>query len=411
MGENMTTENVSFADPNVQKCPFAAYHSVRSEGPVYIDPNSGFYVVTDYALVRKVAADTATFSSLTGLLLYKDDNKETLDAIWREKGVLPVPVLVISDPPDHTFYRSLVDKAFTPLRVRQMEDYLESIVEGMIDEIAGKGEAEFLGDFASQIPLRVIADQLGMPRDDLPLFKLWSDTVIAQGQHNNSVEEQVRITHILCDLQQYTLKKAAEYRAKPQECMLSDMANADVDGRKLNDQELTSVIFQVLTAGYETTAAAMTAGILRIIRTPGLEDSLREDPERIPNFIEEVLRLDAPVQGLFRRATRDSDIGGFPVPAGATVQLMWGGANRDPGQFADPDAFNPTRDNARRHVTFGFGPHICIGNQLARGELRIAFTRLLQRLKSFRLVDEPDYIAHAFAYGVKALHIAFDGGE
>src|SRR5262249_27698477 len=140
----------------------------------------------------------------------------------------------------------------------------------------------------------------------------------------------------------------------------------------------------------------------------------RSEPARLPNFIEEVLRADAPIQGLFRRATKDTEIGGVLVPAGSPIQLLWGAANRDPGQFDEPDEFKLDRTNARRRVTFGFGPHVCVGNQLARGELRIAFTRLLQRLKNLRLArpDEPvEYISHAFAYGIRALDVAFDRND
>ncbi len=120
------------------------------------------------------------------------------------------------------------------------------------------------------------------------------------------------------------------------------------------------------------------------------------------------MRLDAPIQCLFRRATRDTEIGGVAVPSGTIVQLMWGGANRDPAIFENSDGFDPARPNARRHVAFSFGPHVCVGNQLARGELRIGFNLLLRRMKNFRLLKEPEYFSHPFAYGVTALHVGFE---
>lgn len=407
------TTSISFADPEVQKCPFAHYHAVRQEGGVYRDPKSGMFVVLDYALIRRVATDPQTFSNETGLLLVKDSAvKEQLDAIWREEGVQPVPALVVSDAPTHTFHRSLVDKAFTPVRVRQMEEYLESIVDGMIDEFADRGEVAFLSGMAIKVPLYVIADQLGVPREDWMDFHRWANAVIAQGQHNNDEAEQIRITRTLCELQNYIVAQAQRYETEPRECLLSDLVHArSEDGRRLSREELVAIVMQLLTAGYETTAATMTAGLLRMIRNPGLEHRLRSEPQLLPNFIEETLRADAPIQSLFRRATRDTEIGGVPVPAQSLIQLMWGAANRDPGQFPDPDTFDVERSNARRHMTFGFGPHVCVGNQLARGELRIAFTRLLQRLKNFRLArpHEPiEYVSHSFAYGVKELHVAFD---
>ena len=412
----MNHDQISFADPAVQKCPFAAYRAVRSHGDVYRDPGSGMFVVLGYELVRKVANDAATFSNETGLLLVKDSPiKSKLDEIWRTEGVMPVPTMVVSDPPAHTFHRSLVDKVFTPVRVREMEAYLESIVDGMIDEFIDRGQVEFLSGMAIRVPLYVIADQLGVPREDWPQFHRWASTVIAQGQHNNDETEQIRITRTLCELQNYIVARAAEYEAQPRSCILSDLVHARADdGRKLSREELVAIVIQILTAGYETTAATMTAGLLRIIRTPGLETLLRNEPARLVNFIEEVLRSDAPIQSLFRRATKDTEIGGVAVPAGSLIQLMWGAANRDPAQFDEPDEFRIDRANARRHVTFGFGPHVCVGNQLARGELRIAFTRLLQRLKNLRLArpQEPiEYISHSFAYGIRSLDVAFDRND
>jgi cytochrome P450 len=413
MGIEMNHDEISFADPAIQKCPFAAYRTVRSQGNVYRDPRSAMFVVLGNELARKVANDATTFSNETGLLLVKDSKiKSTLDEIWRTEGVMPVSTMVVSDAPAHTFHRSLVGKAFTPVRVREMEAYLESIVDGMIDEFIDRGQVEFQSGMAIRVPLYVIADQLGVPREQWPQFHLWASTVIAQGQHNHDEAEQIRITRTLCELQNYIVARAAEYEAQPRSCILSDLVHARADdGRRLTREELVAIVIQLLTAGYETTAATMTAGLLRIIQTPGLEDLLRKEPARLTNFIEEVLRADAPIQGLFRRATCDTEIGGVPVPAGSLIQLMWGAANRDPAQFEDPDEFQVDRVNARRHVTFGFGPHVCVGNQLARGELRIAFTRLLQRMKNFRLArphEAIEYISHSFAYGVRALDVAFD---
>lgn len=405
----MTTNQVSFADAEVQKCPFAAYAQVRKQGPVYLDPKSGFYVVIDYALVRKCAEDPATFSSQTGLILVKDSPiKAQLDEIWKSEGVPPVHALVVADPPDHTFHRSFIDKAFTPVRVRQLEAFIEGIVNSMIDEFEGKGEIEFLSEMAMKMTMLVFCDMLGVPQSNWKQFLGWANTVILQGKQDNSEAEQIRITHVLCEAQRYVLARAEEYRANPKECILSDLANVAIDGRKLTNEELAAIVLQLLVAGYETTSATMTAGMLRIIRTPGLEDKLRNDPALIPNFIEEVLRIDAPIQGLFRRATRDTEIGGVPVPAGSIVQLMWGAANHDASMFENPETFDPERQNARRHVAFAFGPHVCVGNQLARGELRIAFNRLLVRLQKFRLAREPEYISHPFAYGVAGLQIAFE---
>ena len=408
----MTTDPISFLDPEVQRCPFDAYRAVREDGPVYFDASANAFIVLGYNEVRKAAADPATFSSITGQLLVKDGPRQgEIDAIYRAEGFLPVTTLVIADPPDHSFHRAQVDKIFTPSRVRRMEDYIRGIVNEMIDEVRNRGEIEFVTEFAMKIPTYVIADQLGIPRAQFATFKRWSEAVIQEADPNNSHEQQIEITRTICELQQYTARMVEEYRTSPAECMLSDLVHAEDNGRRLSIEEIVSMVVQILTAGNDTTTAAMASGMYRLINTPGLEDELRANPDAIANFVEENLRHDSPVQGLWRRATRDTRIGDTDIPEGSIVILRFGAANRDPAQFGEPDRLDPERRNARSHLAFGSGPHFCVGNQLARGELRIAFSILLERLRNFRLARGEagvTFNAHVFAYGVTRLELAFD---
>ena len=408
----MPAQGISFTDADTQVCPFHAYNAVREQSPAYRDPVGGFFIVTDYEHVRAVAMDTATYSSETGLMFVKDSPiKAKIDQIWQEHGVPPVNAMVVKDDPEHQFHRSLVDKAFTPQRVKQMEDYLASIVDDMIDAYLNEAEVDFHNRMSVLVPLSVIADQLGVPRTNMDKFKFWSDTVMKECDQSNSPDEQIKITYDMCEFQRYVVEKAKEYQAKPAECMLSDMVNADVNGRRLSINELVSIVAQILTAGNETTAAAMSSAMIRLIEEPGLEQKLRDDPQLIPAFVEEVLRLDAPIQGLFRRATRDTEIGGVAIPEDSIVVIKWGAANRDPAQFANPDALDLARTNSKRHVTFGYGAHFCIGNQLARGELRIAIGHLLKRMKNFRFTRGENSVvrhAHYFSHSAHALYIAFD---
>lgn len=403
---------ISFNDPDIQRCPFAAYAQVRKDGPVYYDASSGFYIVTGYAEILKAAADAATFSSMTGQLIVKDAPYQAkVDAIYREQGIPPVVSLVVADPPLHTFHRALLDKVFTISRVRQMEAYLESVVDGIIDGFIDRGHLEYYREMALMVPNYVISDQLGVPRENFAQFKRWADAVVQEADPNNGEEKQIEITRTICELHQYLFVEAEKYRQAPRECILSDLVHAEVDGRRLSMAEIVSIVSQILPAGSDTTVSAMAGAMYRIVTTPGLEDELRADPALIPNFIEEVLRLEAPVQGLYRRATRDTVIGGTPIPEGATIVLRFGAGNRDPDQFPDPDAMDIRRRNARRHLTFGTGPHYCVGNQLARGELRIALTRLLERARNFRLTrgeEGVEWMAHFFAYGPHRLEVSFD---
>lgn len=409
---------ISFVDEEVQRCPFGAYAAVREAGPVYYDESCGYYIVTGYDEVRKWAGDTENLSNVTGLLLSFDSKsyQKTIDEIYETHGVLPMNTLTVSDPPLHTFHRSLVDKAFTVSRVRQMEDYLQSIIDGMIDGFIAKGECDFYAEFAARVPILVIASQLGVELDDIDWFKECSDAVIAESNPGNTEEQQIAITYKITELQSFIARKIKEFQDNPADCLLSDLVHAEDTtseggGRKMSMREMVSIILILLVAGNDSTALAMTSCMHRLITTPGLQDALRADPAKIPNFIEEVLRLEAPVQGLYRRALADIEIGGTPIPKGTIVVLRFGAANRDPAQFPDPDALDALRGNARSHLAFGAGPHFCLGNQLSRGELRIAFTTLLKQLRNIHLADAQEpaaWMSHFLVYGPHKLLIAFD---
>ena len=171
------------------------------------------------------------------------------------------------------------------------------------------------------------------------------------------------------------------------------------------------MVLQIVVAGNDTTTNPMSSGMYRIVTNPGLERRLREDREAIGNFVEEVLRFDSPIQGLWRRVTRDTRLGDTELPAGSMVVLRFGAANRDPRKFAEPDDLDVERGNARQHMAFGVGPHFCIGNQLARAELRTAFNLLLDRMRDFRLLrgeEGVEFVSHFFGYGPARLEIAFD---
>jgi len=412
----MTADRISFTDPEIQRCPFAAYAEARAQGPVYWDEASQAHIVLGYDEIRAAATDPETFSSITGRLLVKEAPYQAeVDAIFAEQGVLPVNTLVVSDPPLHTFHRSQVDKVFTPSRVKKMEGYIRSIVTELVDEVIDRGEVEFCEDLAVKIPTYIIADQLGMPRSDYATFKRWSDAVIRENDPGNTKEEQLAITRTICELQRYILDRAAEYRKAPAENMLSDLVRArDADGRALTDREIASMVLQILVAGNDTTTSAMSSAMHHLATTPGLEDRLRGDGEAISHFVEEVLRLDAPIQGLWRRVTRDTELGGTRLREGEIVVLRFGAGNHDPAHFPDPDTLDPARANARQHLTFGAGPHFCVGNQLARAELRIAFGIFLDRMRNFRLArgeDGVDFIATYVAYGVRRLELAFDRND
>jgi cytochrome P450 len=321
---------------------------------------------------------------------------------------MPVHSLVNNDPPDHGRFRAFVERAFLPARMTSIVPKIEAAVDRLIEGFIGNGQVEFMEAFATVLPLLIFGGEFGIPESDQSAFLHWSNVLLAQMDPILTPERELQLTREVVALQRYLVTRIEHYRANPGPTLLSDLVEA-ADARGLNTAELLSVIQMLVPAGHETTANALGSGMRRLAEQPELQDRLRSDRRAISQFVEEVLRLDAPVQGLFRRALRDMTIEGVTIPKDATVVLSWGAANRDPAKFDAPDEVRLDRGNSRQHLSFGAGAHFCVGSQLARLELEIAFASLLARLRTIRLADAgSQYRAHYFAYGPVTLHLAFE---
>jgi cytochrome P450 len=402
-------DSISFVDPRVQQCPFAHYAKVRARHPVYLDPITGFYVLTGYTAVREATIDTQNYSSRAGQIAIREGSAvaDQVREIYNTEGWMPVHSLVNNDPPDHARFRAFVERAFLPSRLNSIVPKIEAAVDRLIDGFAAAGRVEFMTGFASPLPLLIFGGEFGIPEADQPAFLHWSNVLLAQMDPVLSPERELALTREVVALQKYLVSRIEHYRASPAGTLLSDLVEA-ADARGLNTAELLSVIQMLVPAGHETTANALGSGMRRIAEQPALQARLRADRDAIGRFVEEVLRLDAPVQGLFRRAKRAMSIDGVTIPEGATVVLSWGAANRDPAKFPQPDLEVLDRDNARQHLSFGAGAHFCVGSQLARLEMEIAFHRLLERLLDIRLGPNGCEVrAHYFAYGPTSLDVEF----
>ena len=400
---------VSFTDPKVYGCPFSAYDRLREEQPVYRDPASGHYILTRYDDVRRALLNASVLSNNTGVM--GDRWAPEANRVFEADGWLPMNTLVSNDLPDHRVYRGLVDKVFTTQKVTSLEPRIEQIIGELIDGFAGAAEIDFLEAFAVPLPMYVIAEQLGVAREDRARFKRWSDVAMESVNPLLSPEDQVGVARELVDMQQYMARQIERVRATPDDALLSRLANMDTDGRRLDVRELQSLILQILVAGNETTTTTLALGMKTLIERPELADEIHRDPSRAKQFVEETLRVTAPLQTLFRRALADLEIGGVSIPAGAMVEVRFGAANRDPRQFGCPADVDLDRKNSASHLTFGAGIHLCIGNQLARGELRLAFQALTRRLAGLRFsrgADSVRWIDNYTAYGPNQLWMAFD---
>lgn len=412
MNNNDPEQPISFTDREVYACPFPSYDRLREEQPVYLDPKSGHYILTRYDDVRKALLKVSALSNNTGVM--GDRWAPEANALFEAHGWLPMNTLVSNDPPGHRTYRTLVDKVFTTQKVAGLEPRIQQIIDGLIDDFAGCAEIDFLEAFAVRLPMYVIAEQLGVASEDRLKFKRWSDVALESVNPVLTPEQQTSLAHEIIEMQRYMAVQVERVRAEPDDLLLSRLVNLETDGRRLDMRELQSLILQILVAGNETTTTTLALGMKTLIERPELVEEIYRNPERAGAFVEETLRVTAPLQTLFRRAVVDVEIGGVTIPAGAMVEVRFGAANRDPQQFACPAHVDLDRSNSASHLSFGAGIHMCIGNQLARGELRLAFETLTRRLSGMRMArgdDSVRWIDNYTAYGPNQLWMAFDVRE
>ena len=406
-------------------CPYPIFSALRDESPIHFSDKLGTWVCTKYEDIMEILHDTDRFSSLmpTG----PRDGRSGFATAMEELAADPsmaeyfqkflanaanAAVLLNADPPEHRRQRKAVNRAFRPTRLRGMEPMIEEVTSELIEEIVDKGECEFVSEFAVGLPMTIIAVALGVETDDLTTFKRWSDDLVMPVGNPDPTTEKVRDYLIsLSEFNEFFGNLLQLRRQDPQEDIISDVATAEVNDEMLNEAEMLSMLQQFLVAGNETTTKLLTNLMHHLAEEDGLEERLREDPSLIDNFIEEGLRFEAPVGGLFRMAKEDTTVGETQLRKGDHIWLIFAAANRDPEMFSQPDTFSVDRENARDHLAFGHGEHFCIGAMLARLEARIAVEQILERLQNIRLIDGRNNFEYEDTFvlrGLKELHIAFD---
>ncbi len=397
-----------FTDPEVLQDPAPYYAALREHGPVWREPHKGVFMLSGIDEVVEVYTDYRRFSAIVGPVgplvdvPQPEEGESWAAVIERRRHEIPLSdQLMTMDPPVHTRHRALAGKLFTPKRMKENEEFIWALADQLIDEFADRGAMEFNDAYAKPFTLLVIADLLGVPREDHETFRGWLG-----GQRGNVGDPEGRhvADQVFANLAPYFTQYIEQRRAAPGDDVMSRLANgrfADGDLPEVADiVRLASVFF---AAGQETTARLLAAGMRFICEYPAVADELRNDPEAIPNFVEECLRLEGPIKGSFRLAMHDTSLAGVDIPAGSIVMAVIGAANRDTRVFDDPDRFDPKRSNARRNVAFGHGEHFCPGASLARTEVRISFERLLARLDDFQLVD-PGALSYLPTFIVRGLN-------
>jgi cytochrome P450 len=390
---------MNFFSEDVRRNPYPVYDRLRSASPVFHDPHSDFWMVFDYEGVTRALNDLDTFSSRAA-----PSGGGALD--W----------LIFFDPPRHTKLRALIQRAFTPRSVAALEPRIRELSRDLLDRTIERGEMDLAADLAVPLPMMVIAEMLGIPAADRPRFRDWNDVVLGMIYTISGGAEAARAVGefgaATAEIRAYLTGLLAERRAAPRDDLLTRLAEAEVDGARLTEQEILSFFQLLLVAGSETTTNLINNAVLCFLENPDQLARLRAAPDLLPSAIEEVLRYRSPLQTVFRLTRREVEMRGQVIPAGKLVLAMVGSANRDPRQFPDPNRFDITRD-PNPHIGFGHGIHFCLGAPLARLESRIALGDFLERVKGFELTsDQPWEPRPAFhVHGPTHLRLRFEAGR
>ncbi|MEU1255323.1 cytochrome P450 [Streptomyces chartreusis] len=380
--------------------PHDVYRRLRDTAPVHriagADGNPA-WVVTRYQDVREALTDPR-------LSVDKRHAKE-----GNYQGLTLPPALDANllnmEAPDHTRIRRLVVRAFTARRVEQLRAPIRETADRLLDALGPHGTTDLIASYAAPLPITVICDLLGVPDRHRRDFRVWTDTLVAPDP-SRPQEAKAAVVAMLG----FFGALLADKREEPADDLLSDLIAVRDEGDRLSEDELMSLAFLILFAGYENTVQLIGNAVLALLRHPEQLDALRADPKRIAAAVEEFHRFEGPALLAIRRfPTEDMTIGGVPVPAGETVLLSLAAANRDPARFPDPDRLDLSRDTSG-HLALGHGVHHCLGAPLARAETEIALTALLERFPELALADgEPQWRRSLRARGLLALPVSYSG--
>jgi cytochrome P450 len=389
-----------FADAT-RRNPYPAYDLLRARSPVFHVPPMDVWMIFDYDGVKRALTDHDTFSSNLATAPGRGNPGE-----W----------FIFFDPPRHTQLRALIAKAFTPRVVASLEPRIRELSRELLDAVIERGEMDLVNDFAVPLPMRVIAELLGVPAADWARYKRWSDTILKIANTVSRDEEAARTIQeyraVTDEMRAWLPDFLARKRAARADDLLARLADAEVDGDRLSPAELLGFVQLLLVGGQETTANLIDNAVLCFIEHPDQLRRLREAPDLLPSAIEEVLRYRSPLHWMPRATRREVELHGTGIPAGKIVLPMIGSANRDPKQFPDAGRFDITR-SPNPHIAFGHGIHACLGAPLARMEARIALTDFLDRVRDFEPANaEPWPPRTAFGvHGPSKLPIRFTPGR
>ncbi|MEQ8717921.1 MAG: cytochrome P450 [Acidimicrobiales bacterium] len=429
-----TGEKISFFDPETRDCPWHAYKRLRDDQPIWQDPKTGMFFMTRYEDIKAALANIEVFTNAVGsaagltekamkptdpeeLAAFEQMQREEkqLQAMYEEHGWLPAPTLDALDEPKHNELRRMFDHAFRPGRIKELDPFVEELTRDLFAAFADKGRCEFVSEYAIPLPLYTIGKQMGVPSEDMPMIKAWTDAWVQRMGLDQTFEERKWSAEREIEAQQYFQAIFERLREKPEDTVLSDLVNRVIPewDRPLNDNELhAEMMADLFVGGSETTTNALSGGVRLLIENPDVWDKLSSDPDKyIPVFMEEVVRLEGPVQGLLRELSEEVTMHGVTMPAGSIVNMRFGAANRDERHFGDDvDEVNLERPKPKGHLAFGFGNHFCLGAPLARREMYWGFKVITDNVEEMWFIEGENDFAIAknyFLRGLEKLNIGF----
>lgn len=404
---------LNFFDSDVQQCPYDAYRTLRDEHPVYQDPATGMFHVTRYEDVRFVLANHRIFSGKVQQQGNVDRARAT-EARFREKGWVPGANLIRREEPEHKQMRAMFNEAFRPAKIKHLEPMVESTAGALFAAFRDRGSCEWVREFAVPLPLTIIAVQMGANLDDLWKIKSWTDAFFRRISLMQTEAEQMEAVDKEIEAQHYFQPIFERLRREPDDTLLSELVNRVIPewGRPLTDNELhAEMMADTFVGGSETTTNALSAGVKLLIENPQVWEQLKSNPDKyLKTFVEEVLRLESPVQCLFRMAKEDTEIAGVAVPKHSVIAVRYAAANRDERQFEEPERLDLDRSRPAGHLAFGSGIHHCLGAPLARRELWWGFKILTDQVAEMRFAEGKNSFEvhpHYLLRSLKELHIEF----